>query len=432
MGKSRYRICVVSNKGRCRSCTPRHALSKRDASVQTEKKKKRAGDKRNLYLLLEGAIRRDDAASEGLSSREMEKRESGLAQKRQKLKSPLFFIARTRLSVRNIGRNGNGLWKNVREGGAVIGQLFKTAAAVGMRNGNLSAEEVDDHKEALAKARTQNRSTSTSVRKDSMRNHSTSSSYFSRSKGDETRNVFESNTSDEIRVVSSVILVDKTRLGANGKPKSKGFGFVEFTHHAHALAALREVNNNPEYSKYASAHGRLIVDFAVENRSELIKQAKRRENKKKTLADARTRHYNSDVGLVGEGASSEKLRTLATQRSAKLTRAQRRKRAKVSASSAGASDRAATIASTAGTNSSVSSATNTNEKQKNQQRTRKGCTSSRSDAETAASARSMRREHSEEQAVERATRHFGDDLVRSQPERRQRVKKNKAAQEKEA
>jgi RNA recognition motif-containing protein len=32
---------------------------------------------------------------------------------------------------------------------------------------------------------------------------------------------------------------------------SKGYGFVEFKHHAHALAALRELNNNPNCSHVA-------------------------------------------------------------------------------------------------------------------------------------------------------------------------------------
>jgi len=31
------------------------------------------------------------------------------------------------------------------------------------------------------------------------------------------------------------------RVDANGQPRSKGYGFVEFVEHAHALAALRQV-----------------------------------------------------------------------------------------------------------------------------------------------------------------------------------------------
>jgi RNA recognition motif-containing protein len=35
------------------------------------------------------------------------------------------------------------------------------------------------------------------------------------------------------------------RVGADGLPKSRGFGFVEFSTHEAALAALRQINNNP-------------------------------------------------------------------------------------------------------------------------------------------------------------------------------------------
>jgi len=38
---------------------------------------------------------------------------------------------------------------------------------------------------------------------------------------------------------------DLKRVDAKGKGLSKGYGFVSFTRHDHALAALRAVNNNP-------------------------------------------------------------------------------------------------------------------------------------------------------------------------------------------
>jgi hypothetical protein len=63
---------------------------------------------------------------------------------------------------------------------------------------------------------------------------------------------------------------------------SRGYGFVDFKEHAAALAALRWANNNPALSAEAAAGGaagsrngssdewpRLIVEFAVENRSKL-------------------------------------------------------------------------------------------------------------------------------------------------------------------
>ena len=79
-----------------------------------------------------------------------------------------------------------------------------------------------------------------------------------------------------------------------GQP-SRGYGFVEFTSHAHALAALRWTNNNPALSAEAAQGGskvasrsrdplewpRLIVEFAVENRSKLQMQEKRKETAEK-------------------------------------------------------------------------------------------------------------------------------------------------------
>ena len=44
---------------------------------------------------------------------------------------------------------------------------------------------------------------------------------------------------------------DRVRINEDGTLRSKGFGFVEFTEHIHALAALRKLNNNPEYASYA-------------------------------------------------------------------------------------------------------------------------------------------------------------------------------------
>lgn len=57
---------------------------------------------------------------------------------------------------------------------------------------------------------------------------------------------------------------------------SKGYGFVDFAHHGQALAALRQMNNNPAFSGQARSEGaakgessRLIVEFSVENHAKL-------------------------------------------------------------------------------------------------------------------------------------------------------------------
>ncbi len=75
-------------------------------------------------------------------------------------------------------------------------------------------------------------------------------------------------------VVTAKIMLDNNKLrGPNSLPQSRGYGFVEFSHHIYALACLREINNNSEYGvKYAQGGkgepkkaANLIVEFSLEN-----------------------------------------------------------------------------------------------------------------------------------------------------------------------
>lgn len=48
------------------------------------------------------------------------------------------------------------------------------------------------------------------------------------------------------RVKQAKILRDPERIDpADGLPRSRGLGFVEFSEHEHAICALRHLNNNP-------------------------------------------------------------------------------------------------------------------------------------------------------------------------------------------
>lgn len=51
--------------------------------------------------------------------------------------------------------------------------------------------------------------------------------------------------------------------------RSKGFAFVEFREHFHALAALRMLNNNPQYSDY-SVGGAFTMKSPEKSRPRLI------------------------------------------------------------------------------------------------------------------------------------------------------------------
>ncbi|XP_057658638.1 RNA-binding protein 28 [Diorhabda carinulata] len=73
------------------------------------------------------------------------------------------------------------------------------------------------------------------------------------------------------------IMRDMKIIDANGVGKSKEYGFVTFTKHENALAALRNLNNNPEIF---SEHKRPIITFSIENKSIIKAREKRLEKSK--------------------------------------------------------------------------------------------------------------------------------------------------------
>ena len=64
------------------------------------------------------------------------------------------------------------------------------------------------------------------------------------------------------KITQVKVIREKDRFDSDGKPLSKGFGFIEFAQHEDALQALRFLNNNPNIFSQAN---RPIVTFAVEN-----------------------------------------------------------------------------------------------------------------------------------------------------------------------
>ncbi|KAL0489849.1 nucleolar protein 4 [Acrasis kona] len=105
--------------------------------------------------------------------------------------------------------------------------------------------------------------------------------------------------------------------------QSKGFGFVEFTKHEHALCALREINNNPtlfgdggakKKKKMKMKKGgdpeanidhsrRLMVEFAVENtmKLHLLKQRMLKSNRTKQDKEEMKRQLESDYRVKKRG-----------------------------------------------------------------------------------------------------------------------------------
>ena len=88
-----------------------------------------------------------------------------------------------------------------------------------------------------------------------------------------------------MREKSSIVKSSINRILTDKIPKSKGFGFIEFSSHSHALAALRYLNANPDamnlmyklknLKEKKKINKSLIVEFAVENRLILRKRSDR-------------------------------------------------------------------------------------------------------------------------------------------------------------
>jgi len=77
-------------------------------------------------------------------------------------------------------------------------------------------------------------------------------------------------------------------------PPSRGFGFVEFTEHAHALACLRELNNNLAYSSEYVAGGKK----AIEMKQRIQKKGGKNNKTRKTNVDS---NINADDLIGSDG-----------------------------------------------------------------------------------------------------------------------------------
>ena len=266
------------------------AVTKADADALAAARDARDGtgaskkfDARHTYLSYEGNIRAGSDAANDMPETDLAKRSEAILTKKEKLKSPLFFVNPLRLLVRNLGKG---------EDDKSLAALGRRAAAAGVQSALVDVREGDTRLMPPIGA-----------------------------------------TDPPIRVVRAKIVREATsgpnadakggrarapRFEADGvTPRSKGFAFVEFSTHFHALAALRELNNNPAYSdaaaggaaakaakKASSQWPRLIVEFAVENivkvRAHEAKKTTARE-RSKTLATATAARPDADAPAEKKG-----------------------------------------------------------------------------------------------------------------------------------
>lgn len=224
-------------------------------------------DRRNMYLITEGRVDNDEAAGkmgwDELPESDKSKRQSAWSDKNTKLKSPIFFINPYRLSIRNLSKQIDEI---------ALKKLFVDATERGLRL--VATEDQIAHWKAAG----------TMTTKDILARMKYPGSIIP--------------SFDRSNIKENIPSVFIQRDFTNGKEQamSRGFGFVEFKHHAHALACLRELNNNLRYSSEFAAGGkavteankkrksskdpipvpRLIVEFTIENKVKAKQQAERR------------------------------------------------------------------------------------------------------------------------------------------------------------
>ncbi|GAX19051.1 nucleolar protein 4 [Fistulifera solaris] len=226
-------------------------------------------DRRHLYLQTVGRVEDD---WEHLPETDQLKRQAAWTEKQSKLRSPLFFINPTRLSIRNLA-------KHVDE--AALKALVAQATLKGMRK--VTVEDAVAHWKATGDKTARDIMSLLEQPKESI--------------------LIPFDPKNIKKFIPSVFInrdfmVSKDKT--DPKPPSRGFGFVEFQHHIHALACLRELNNNTQYSAEYVAGGkqasllrksrkrkgetddeaskipRLIIEFAVENKVKAKHQAEHR------------------------------------------------------------------------------------------------------------------------------------------------------------
>uniref|UniRef100_A0AAV1V5M8 RRM domain-containing protein n=1 Tax=Peronospora matthiolae TaxID=2874970 RepID=A0AAV1V5M8_9STRA len=259
------------------------AVSKTDAERMADVNalERRRLDKRNLYLAYEGTINVNKMADAELELPKMDidKRRRAIREKKLKLQNPMYFVSPLRLSVRNLSTTLDD---------RALKKLFHDAASAGMRAGNVHRSEIKS--ELLSK---------------------------------------EANPSVKVRMAKVVRDMESVKAGKD--PRSRGYGFVEFSEHLHALAALRILNNNPKYTSYAagraaasgasdSSMSRLIVEFALENHSKLKLREKRAADAAKKREEERA--LKEAQGEDGEDAEKIKKSRGQRQRESKKLRAQ--------------------------------------------------------------------------------------------------------------
>lgn len=195
--------------------------------------------------------------------KDREKRARVAAENKKKLLNPLVFVGATRLSFRNLSKSLSDEQLKV-----LCGRAVKSGLAKGL-----------------------------------VGEHDLRALHLSEGNARPTKEDLTVPTHSPRAVKKAKIRLDMDRA-KDGKPQSKGFGFVEFAHHAHALACLRELNNNPEYVTFASDGTGSVEDAAVRSltKARLIVEFSLEDKRKVMMLEARDKRNS----LVAERLKAER------------------------------------------------------------------------------------------------------------------------------
>ncbi|CAO3693386.1 unnamed protein product [Rhizopus stolonifer] len=187
---------------------------------------KRKEDKRNLYLMREGVVFPDTPAAETMTPTELSKRQMSFSSRKKLISNnPALYISKTRLSIRNLPIHVDD--KELKSVGISSISKFKNEVKGSIRT-DLTKEEKEDGWHYLPRIK-------------------------------------------QAKIIRSK---DRMDVGTN-QLRSKGYGFLEFSTHAHALASLRYLNNNPSVFKGK----RLIVEFSLENKDVVDRRGGKSDDK---------------------------------------------------------------------------------------------------------------------------------------------------------
>lgn len=243
-----------------------------DLTVLHQQQKAVGKDKRNLYLSNEGLLLNQEKIV--LTNYDREKLQKAQIDKKKKLQNPIFFVSNIRLSIRNLSKLIASDYD--------FKQICIQATQNGLKKGLVTSEDMK--KVFIAQGYQSNAIQNQMLQYQPMFNTNTNGS--NTNPLDACYEIPSFHPKHGIK--SCKIMLDYQKL-RDGLPQSKGYGFIEFTHHAYALACLRELTSN--YKQYETLaitrktiakdsppatnnnhkptltdeQGRLIVEFSLED-----------------------------------------------------------------------------------------------------------------------------------------------------------------------